>query len=210
MNQSPKADPGADQVNQPGHDQEFWAGQWVASRESGIEPPDAPTWFNERDKMVMDVIRPYLPAHGTLAELGCGSGRTLARISLERPDLTFVAVDYEEEALKLVQASARAYGAKIQTHLDDVNNLKFADASFEMVLSGGLLEHFVDPKQPLREMVRVLKPGGSSSRPSSRVSGSRCTARCTESWGPRSTARNTTGPPTPAGWGNWAWSTSAP
>src|SRR5207244_3921598 len=98
-------------------------------------------------------------AQGSLAELGCGSGRLLARISLERPDLTFVAVDYEAEAIQLVEQSARVYGAKIQAFVDDVNHLKFPDAAFEMVLSGGLLEHFVDPMTPLREMVRVLKPG---------------------------------------------------
>ncbi len=156
----PKSNQQNGQTNQPVQDQEFWAGQWTSSLKKGIEPPDAPTWFNERDIMLMDFIRPYLPANGTVAELGCGSGRCLARISLERPDLTFVAVDYEEEALHLVQESARVYGAKIRIYLDDVNKLKFSDASFEMVLSGGLLEHFVDPMPPLREMVRILKPGG--------------------------------------------------
>ena len=127
----------------------------------GIEPPDAPTWFNERDLMLMDFIRPYLPASGTIAELGCGSARLLARIGLERPGLKLVAVDYEESAIKLVQASSLVYGVPIETKLDDVNNLSFGAASFDMVLSGGLLEHFVDPRQALREMVRVLKPGGS-------------------------------------------------
>lgn len=148
------------QVNQPSDDREYWDGQWTAAAASGIEPPDAPTWFNDRDKMLMDFIRPYLPSSGTIAELGCGSARLLARIGLERPDLKLIAVDYEEEAIKLVEVSARAYGVKIETALDDVNHLKFPDNGFDMVLSGGLLEHFVDPKPALSEMVRTLKPGG--------------------------------------------------
>lgn len=135
-------------------------GLWVAAAATGIEPPDAPTWFNERDKMLMDFIRPYLPASGTVGELGCGSARLLARIGLERPNLKLTAVDYEEEAIRLVQISAKAYGVQIETSLDDVNQLKFPDNSFDMVLSGGLLEHFVDPTLALREMVRTLKPGG--------------------------------------------------
>ena len=110
--------------------------------------------------MLMDFIRPYLPASGTVAELGCGSARLLARIGLERPNLKLVAVDYEEEAINLVRVSARAYGVTIDTFLDDVNNLKFDDNVFDMVSSGGLLEHFVDPKPALGEMIRTLKPGG--------------------------------------------------
>ena len=147
-------------VAQPEDDKQFWAGQWVADKSSGIEPPDAPTWFNDRDLMLMDFIRPYLPSSGTIAELGCGSARLLARIGLERPNLRLVAVDYEETALKLVAESSRAYGVPIETKLDDVNALSFADDSFDMVLSGGLLEHFPDPTPALREMVRTLKPGG--------------------------------------------------
>ena len=143
--------------NQPPDDRQFWAGQWDAM---GIEHPEAPTWFNDRDRMLLDFIRPYLPASGTIAELGCGSARLLARIGLERPALRLVAVDYEESAIRLVQACSRVYGVPIETKLDDVNDLSFPGESFDMVLSGGLLEHFVDPTQALREMVRTLKPGG--------------------------------------------------
>lgn len=146
--------------NQPEGDKEYWASQWVANQAAGLEPPDAPTWFNDRDRMLMDFIRPYLPASGTVAELGCGSARLLARLGLERPDLRLVAVDYEESAIQLVAASSRAYGVPIETQLDDINNLSFADATFDMVLSGGVLEHFKDPVPALREMVRTLKPGG--------------------------------------------------
>ena len=66
-------------ANQPDDDRKFWDGNWASAVETGIEPPDAPTWFNERDGMLLDFIRPYLPPGGTVAELGCGSARLLAR-----------------------------------------------------------------------------------------------------------------------------------
>jgi ubiquinone/menaquinone biosynthesis C-methylase UbiE len=144
-------------VNQPETDKEFWAAEWMSA---GIEPPDAPTWPNDRDRMLMDFIRPYLPSSGKVAELGCGSARLLARIGLERPDLELVAIDYKPEAIKLAEMSARTFGVTIETFVDDVNHLKVADESFDMVLSGGLLEHFIDPKPVLREMIRSLKSGG--------------------------------------------------
>ncbi|HEY7898295.1 MAG TPA: class I SAM-dependent methyltransferase [Gemmatimonadaceae bacterium] len=147
-------------TSQPEADKEFWATQWVSNTATGIENPNAPTWANDRDRMLLDFLRPYLPTTGTVAELGCGSARLLARIGLERPQLKLLGVDYEESALDLVKESSRAYHVPIETRLDDVNNLSFPDASFDMVLSGGLLEHFLDPTQALREMVRTLKPGG--------------------------------------------------
>lgn len=115
----------------------------------------------ERTRQDVDGSYSPLPAKtATVAELGCRSARLLARIVLERPDLKLVAVDYEQEANNLVRVSAHAYGVTFETSVDEGNNLKFADNSFELVSSGGLLEHFGDPKPALREMVRTLKPGG--------------------------------------------------
>ena len=147
-------------ASQPEADKQFWAGEWVNNKASGMEHPNAPTWANDRDRMLLDFLRPYLPERGTIAELGCGSARLLARIGLERPGVKLIAVDYEESALSLVAESSRVYGVPIDTKLDDVTNLSFANESFDMVLSGGLLEHFDDPRPALREMVRTLKPGG--------------------------------------------------
>lgn len=145
-------------ANQPDQDKAFWTGEWANTE---IEPPDASTWANERDRMLMEIIRPLLPpGPGTVAELGCGSGRLLARVGLDRPDLQLIGIDYDAEALRLVQHAAKAYGVPLEARLGDVQQLDFPDHSFDMVLSGGLLEHFKDPVPALREMVRTLKPGG--------------------------------------------------
>lgn len=143
--------------SQPESDREFWREEWT---KMGIDPPDAPTWHNDIHAMLLDFIRPYLPESGTVAELGCGSARLLGLIGLEYPGFDLVAVDYEESALDLVRTTARVYGVEIDARIDDVTNLSFPDESFDMVLSGGLLEHFPDPRPALEEMVRTLAPGG--------------------------------------------------
>jgi SAM-dependent methyltransferase len=51
-----------------------------------------------------------------------------------------------------------------QAHLSLVNGdtfcLPYPDAAFDLVFSQGLLEHFADPVPPVREQIRVLRPGG--------------------------------------------------
>jgi SAM-dependent methyltransferase len=53
--------------------------------------------------------------------------------------------------------------AAIFRHTDivaDVHDLPFADETFEAVIALNAFEHYRDPKQAAREILRVLKPGG--------------------------------------------------
>ena len=144
---------------QPKEDRDFWNKEWDSARAMGPEHPDAPTWANEINDRLMAFLRPYLPKGGRVAEVGCGSGRLLARIGRELP-VSLTAVDYAASAMDLVSQSARVFGVKIRPVLSDVTAIGFADRSFDLILSGGLLEHFEDPRPALAEMVRILKPGG--------------------------------------------------
>jgi SAM-dependent methyltransferase len=146
-------------ATQPTEDRHFWDEEWRKATVRGPGHPDAPTWQNEVDERLLDFLRPYLPASGLVAELGCGSGRLLARIGRTRP-VSLVAVDYAVDAMPLVEQSARTFGVPIQRVLSDVTRLGIADASFDLILSGGLLEHLDDPRPALAEMLRTLKPGG--------------------------------------------------
>jgi SAM-dependent methyltransferase len=48
----------------------------------------------------------------------------------------------------------------LKTSLADVRRLPFTDASFDVVYSMGTIEHFDESEDAVREMARVLKPGG--------------------------------------------------
>ncbi len=144
---------------QPKEDLEYWEQNWKSDVAKGPDHPDAPTWRNETDERIMTFLRPYLPASGVVAEIGCGSGRLLARIGRERR-VELVAMDYAPTALELVKESAQIFGVEVRTMLADAYATGLPDGSFDFILSGGLLEHFDDPKRILAEMVRLLKPGG--------------------------------------------------
>jgi len=157
-NSSPRETDHTEPLSQPQEDKTFWESQWASHV---VEGPDEATWLNDLHAVILDFIRPYLPPPGgTVAEVGCGSAKLLAMIGMERRDLKLVATDYEASALEQARETARAYGLHFDTKVEDVNALSFPDESFDMVVSGGLLEHLPDPRPALNEMVRTLKPGG--------------------------------------------------
>ena len=115
--------------------------------------------YNFIDETKIRYLRPMLPASGNAVEIGAGSGRLLIRAGLERP-YRLVALDYAVYAMRAVRENAQRAGRDVELALGDARALPFRDASFDLVLSGGLLEHFRDPLPVLAEMARILRPGG--------------------------------------------------
>ena len=91
--------------------------------------------------------------------MGAGSGRLLIRLGAERP-YRLVALDYAPYAVRAVRENLRRSGRSGDALLGDALALPFADGSFDLMLSGGLLEHFREPAAVIREMTRVLRPAG--------------------------------------------------
>jgi ubiquinone/menaquinone biosynthesis C-methylase UbiE len=93
-----------------------------------------------------------------LLECGCG-GATLSRF-MARQRYQCTMIDSSVEAL----ARARAAFDKEKTHgtfvQGDILRMGFPDCSFDVVYCGGVLEFFQNIQEPIREMVRVLRPSG--------------------------------------------------
>lgn len=135
-----------------------WDRDWVShpNRDDSPHAPTLPNWIDERK---VDFLAGDLPRTGRALEVGCGSARLLARMGRTAP-LDLVALDPAPNALALARHTARLFDVRMRCVSGDALSLPFADGSFDLVLSGGLLEHFRDPEPVLAEMVRVLKPGG--------------------------------------------------
>lgn len=99
---------------------------------------------------------------GTVLELGCGVGAQL-RVLLERfPGIHFAGVDISPEQLARagrLLAGPLAAG-KVELVEASAYGLPFADARFDGAYAIWVLEHLDDHDTLLREVRRVLKPGG--------------------------------------------------
>jgi demethylmenaquinone methyltransferase / 2-methoxy-6-polyprenyl-1,4-benzoquinol methylase len=92
-----------------------------------------------------------------LLDLGAGTG-DLAREALrQHPDCKALAADF---SLGMMHRGAKRKGAILTWSAADALQLPFANATFDVVVSGFLLRNVADLQQALKEQYRVLKPGG--------------------------------------------------
>ena len=117
-------------------------GERVVTAEGGFNPT------YQRHVATYRLCAPLLPG-GKLLDLGCGVGHSFQELA---PRET-VGVDLSAEALA---------GQERETHVADMRALPFADETFASVLSVQSIEHVPDPGSVLREVVRVLEPGGTA------------------------------------------------
>ncbi len=96
-------------------------------------------------------------------ELGCGSGLFLPGLAEKvQPTGRVVGIDHSdvliEEARK--NASATPYAAIIETQVADAYKLPYPDGHFDAAHCERVLMHLEDPTAALRELARVVRPGG--------------------------------------------------
>jgi demethylmenaquinone methyltransferase/2-methoxy-6-polyprenyl-1,4-benzoquinol methylase len=94
---------------------------------------------------------------GVALDLCTGTGKLAAELlPYVRPGGRVIGLDFSTRMLEL----ARRQVAGVEFQLGDVMNLPFGDANIDAVTIAFGLRNLVDRERGLREMFRVLKPGG--------------------------------------------------
>lgn len=97
--------------------------------------------------------------HARVLDLGCGAGHVSFHVAPLVAEV--VAYDLSQQMLDVVAASATERGlGNIVTERGAAERLPFADAAFDFVFSRYSAHHWSDLGLALREVRRVLKPGG--------------------------------------------------
>lgn len=94
-------------------------------------------------------------------DLGCGAGHVSFQVAPLAGEV--VAYDLSQQMLDVVASAAAERGLdNVQTECGKAEQLPFADEQFDFVFSRYSAHHWRDVGQALREVRRVLKPGGTA------------------------------------------------
>jgi SAM-dependent methyltransferase len=103
------------------------------------------------DARLDSAIRRYLRPEHVVLDAGAGLGEAFP-YDYKTWTQRVVGVDLEEGILENPNLD--------EAHVAGLSELPFSDASFDLVLSRSVFEHFEDPVPVLKEIRRVLRPGG--------------------------------------------------
>jgi SAM-dependent methyltransferase len=99
------------------------------------------------------------PPKGHVLDVGCGPGWFWKSVAGRWQPQHLTLADISPAMLEAAQARLREE-FDLSTQQADVTALPFADNSFDDVLAMHMLYHADDPAKALREIARVLRPGG--------------------------------------------------
>jgi SAM-dependent methyltransferase len=100
-----------------------------------------------------------VPVGGMVLDAGCGGGGM--PLSFAEEARRVVGIDLAPRFADAGHTLAAEHGLRnLHFARADGQALPFPDASFDMVLSHAVIEHVADAARYLRELARVLKPGG--------------------------------------------------
>ena len=98
----------------------------------------------------------HIPFHSAL-DLGCGTGEMLKLIIQKDAHKELCGIDLSEEMLAVAKSKLPE---QVKLLLGDSESLPFPDNTFDVVYCNDSFHHYPAPQNVLKEVHRVLKPGG--------------------------------------------------
>jgi len=147
----------------------FW-GTLPCGVSHSSEPTDSHAFFEQTEKHRIEVHtdwdRPFLEeaidfkkyTGKTVLEVGVGIG--VDSMKWSRAGNRVFGIDYNMPSVEITKARFQDAEAKGTFLNGDAENIPFADNSFDIVYSFGVLHHTPRTENAIREVYRCLKPGG--------------------------------------------------
>jgi SAM-dependent methyltransferase len=123
-------------------------------------------FFDEVERYRYKEYAPWMPRvmefekfrGARLLEVGCGMGTDLLQFA--RGGAYCTGVDLTPRSIEITRHRFKLYGADGNFMISDGERLPFRSESFDVVYSNGVLHHTPDTAGSIREVHRVLRPGG--------------------------------------------------
>ena len=143
---------------------DYW-NEHIHDLEIATEPLGSLGFFNQLDDYRFDKLH-YLPKvvdfssykGKKMLEIGCGAGIDLVRFAREGADV--IGIDLAEVSIDLARKNFAQRDLQGEFHVMDGQSTTFEDNRFDVVYAHGVLQYTADAPAMMREIYRVLKPGG--------------------------------------------------
>jgi len=99
-----------------------------------------------------ETTAPKFVAGGRLLDVGCGNGRFLR--TMRSLGWMVDGVEFSDDGVRVCRK------AELPVHHGDLASAAFPDAHFDVITVRHVIEHIPEPQPFIRELARILKPGG--------------------------------------------------
>jgi ubiquinone/menaquinone biosynthesis C-methylase UbiE len=106
-----------------------------------------------------DALDANLDLRGRVLDVGCGPGQLAAMLARRHPGCQFLGVDLSETMIGLARRLTAGL-PNLTFRAANAEALPFADGEFDLAISITSVKHWADRQAGVREMARVVRPGG--------------------------------------------------
>jgi ubiquinone/menaquinone biosynthesis C-methylase UbiE len=129
-----------------------WLGRWMLRN------------MNKRHSGVTDWGLSHLtiPRNGAILDVGCGGGRTIAKLAALSGSGKVFGLDHSADSVRLAaKTNAEMIRAgRVEIREGSVSKLPYQDGMFDLVTAVETIYFWPDLAADVREILRVVKPGG--------------------------------------------------
>jgi ubiquinone/menaquinone biosynthesis C-methylase UbiE len=114
-------------------------------------------WHQNKLKVFVNLLSGLqIESSCSILDIGCAGGHLTSFFTKLYPQAKVTGIDVY---LPLIKEAKKRF-PKIIFKKADAHKLPFADDSYDLIICSETIEHLVDPAKALKEIYRILKPGG--------------------------------------------------
>jgi ubiquinone/menaquinone biosynthesis C-methylase UbiE len=123
-------------------------------------------WYEKNTRKSMEEFRneaerlkAFLPDGGDVLEVAPGPGFLAIEMARDR-GIRVTGLDISKTFVELARKNAAEAGVRVDFQLGNASQMPFGDKSFDLLVCRAAFKNFSEPEKALKEMRRVLRPGG--------------------------------------------------